>query len=108
MSVIRGCPTVSPRSQFSPAGWGCTTFFWAGFRHTRPGPGDLHFLRPSRLFAAVIFRDVAKQLGRWAMSVSGARPMGHCKGKDNVKKRAVRRKKTERLALAKSNAAAAK
>jgi hypothetical protein len=32
--------------------------------------------------------------------------MGHCKGKDNVKKRAVRRKKTERLALAKSQAAA--
>ncbi len=35
------------------------------------------------------------------------RDMGHCKGKDNVKKRAVRRKKTERLALAKSTAAAA-
>ncbi len=34
------------------------------------------------------------------------RSMGHCKGKDNVKKRAVRRKKTERLALAKSLAAA--
>jgi len=33
--------------------------------------------------------------------------MGHCKGKDNVKKRAVRRKKTERLALAKSAASAA-
>jgi hypothetical protein len=31
--------------------------------------------------------------------------MGHCKG--NVKKRASRRKKTERLALAKANAAAA-
>ena len=30
--------------------------------------------------------------------------MGHCKGKDNVKKRAVRRKKTERLKLAKSKA----
>jgi len=33
--------------------------------------------------------------------------MGHYKGKDNVKKRATRRKKTERLALAKSKAAAA-
>ena len=33
--------------------------------------------------------------------------MGHNKGKDNVKKRAARRKKTERLALAKANAAAA-
>jgi len=33
--------------------------------------------------------------------------MGHCKGKDNVKKRAVRRVKTERLALAKRNAAIA-
>jgi hypothetical protein len=32
--------------------------------------------------------------------------MGHNKGKDNVKKRAARRKKTERLALAKSKAAA--
>jgi len=37
-----------------------------------------------------------------------SRDMGHCKGKDNVKKRAVRRKKTERLALAKSKATAAK
>jgi hypothetical protein len=27
--------------------------------------------------------------------------MGHCKGKDNVKKRAARRRKTERLAIAK-------
>jgi len=34
--------------------------------------------------------------------------MGHCKGKNNVKKRISRRKKTERLALAKSTAAAAK
>jgi len=33
--------------------------------------------------------------------------MGHNKGKDNVKKRLARRKKTERLALAKSKAAAA-
>lgn len=52
--------------------------------------------------------EFVKQLGSSARSVSGARPMGHCKGKDNVKKRAVRRKKTERLALAKSVAAAAK
>lgn len=34
-------------------------------------------------------------------------PMGHNKGSDNVKKRAARRKKTERLALAKATAAAA-
>jgi hypothetical protein len=33
--------------------------------------------------------------------------MGHCKGKDNAKKHATRRKKTERLALAKIKAAAA-
>jgi hypothetical protein len=33
--------------------------------------------------------------------------MGHCKGKDNVKKRLARRKKTERLALAKSAVPAA-
>jgi hypothetical protein len=31
--------------------------------------------------------------------------MGHCKGKDNVKKRANRRKKTERLAREKIAAA---
>ena len=34
-------------------------------------------------------------------------PMGHNKGSDNVKKRAARRKKTERLALAKIAAATA-
>ena len=34
--------------------------------------------------------------------------MGHCKGKDNVKRRAKNRKKTERLALAKITAAKAK
>jgi hypothetical protein len=34
--------------------------------------------------------------------------MGHCKGKNNVKKRAARRKKTERLALAKSKLTGAK
>ena len=28
--------------------------------------------------------------------------MGHCKGKDNVKKRAARRKKNDNVALAKS------
>jgi hypothetical protein len=33
--------------------------------------------------------------------------MGHSKGKDNVKKRAARRKKDDRLALAKSKAKAA-
>ncbi len=33
-------------------------------------------------------------------------PMGHNKGKDNVKTKAARRKKTERLALAKSKATA--
>ncbi len=32
--------------------------------------------------------------------------MGHCKGKDNVKKTAARRKKAERLATAKAVAAA--
>ena len=58
--------------------------------------------------AGSFFPNVAKQLGSLVRSVSGARPMGHCKGKDNVKKRAVRRKKTERLALAKSAAKAAK
>jgi hypothetical protein len=34
--------------------------------------------------------------------------MGHCKGKDNVKKRAARRKKLDRLALEKSKLTVAK
>ena len=34
--------------------------------------------------------------------------MGHCKGKNNVKKRIARRKKTERLADAKAKAVALK
>ena len=34
--------------------------------------------------------------------------MGHNKGKDNVKKQAARRKKNDRLALAKSTAPASK
>jgi len=46
------------------------------------------------------------KLGIRCQSVSGAFLMGHCKGKDNVKKRLAKRKKTERLALAKSAAAA--
>ena len=33
-------------------------------------------------------------------------PMGHNKGKDNVKTKAARRKKNDRLALAKSKASA--
>jgi hypothetical protein len=46
----------------------------------------------------------------WYCGVKGVwwRSMGHCKGKNNVKKRAARRRKTERLALAKSPATAAK
>ena len=47
-------------------------------------------------------------LGLSALSVSGARPMGHNKGKDNVKKRIAARKKNDRLALAKSKPAASK
>ena len=35
-------------------------------------------------------------------------PMGNSQGRDNVRKRAARRKKTERLALAKSKKKAAK
>lgn len=45
-------------------------------------------------------------LGNLPPCVSIATPMGHCKGSTNVKKRAARRKKTERLALAKIEAAA--
>lgn len=49
----------------------------------------------------------ANKLGSHTETVFGE-GMGHCKGKDNVKKRLARRKKTERLALAKSVAPAAK
>jgi len=38
----------------------------------------------------------------------GALLMGNSRGRDNVKKRKARRKKTERLALAKKNKKAAK
>jgi len=51
-------------------------------------------------------RRAAILLGLAAHRVSGAELMGHCKGKDNVKKRAVRRKKAEALVLAKSKAKA--
>ena len=47
-------------------------------------------------------------LGLAGDCVFGARPMGHNKGKDNVKKRIAARKKNDRLALAKSKPAAAK
>jgi hypothetical protein len=46
-------------------------------------------------------RRPPKQLGTGGKPVSGAR-MGHAKGKDNVKRRAARRKKTERLQAAKT------
>ena len=38
--------------------------------------------------------------------MSGARPMGHNKGSDDKKKRIKRQQKNDRLALAKSKAAA--
>jgi hypothetical protein len=57
------------------------------------------------IFISVMGRD--KACGYGGRVFVGAL-MGHCKGKNNVKKRISRRKKTERLALAKSTAAAAK
>jgi hypothetical protein len=63
---------------------------------------------PRACLPCAFFADATKQLGTRAGNVCVRHLMGHCKGKDNVKKRAVRRKKTERLALAKSVAAAAK
>ena len=45
-------------------------------------------------------------LGIALPAVSGAPPMGHNKGKDNVKKRLKRRKKAESVALKKSLATA--
>jgi hypothetical protein len=50
----------------------------------------------------LVFREMtkgAKLLGNVAERVSGAAPMGHNKGKDNVKKRAKRRKKAELVAM---------
>ena len=70
------------------------------------GAGTCPALRSQRAFCPPHSRIAAKQLGNHTQDVSVARLMGHCKGKDNVKKRAVRRKKNERLALAKSEAAA--
>jgi|GEM_PF-793581 len=60
-----------------------------------------------RLVSCVSYfcRDMANKLGTHARCVFALRHMGHCKGKDNVKKRAKRRMKTERLALAKSKVA---
>jgi hypothetical protein len=49
----------------------------------------------------------AEKVVRGGGRVFAGCPMGHNKGKDNVKKRAARRKKTERLALEKSKAAPA-
>ncbi len=40
------------------------------------------------------------QLGRERTWVSYGHPMGHNKGKDNAKKRAVRRKKNDRIVAA--------
>ena len=48
----------------------------------------------------------ANQLGNGCWRVFTDRFMGHNKGKDNVKKRAVRRKKNDRLQAAKDAAKA--
>ena len=46
----------------------------------------------------------------WYLRTNGVccGPMGHCKGKDNVKKRASNRKKNDRLAVAKTKSATGK
>jgi len=47
-------------------------------------------------------RDIAKSLGTAEQSEESLSLMGNSKGRDNAKKRARRRRKTERLALAKN------
>jgi hypothetical protein len=61
----------------------------------------------SLLRQVVVNGDTTKQLGTCEERVS-VDPMGNSQGRDNVRKRAARRKKTERLALAKSKKKAAK
>jgi hypothetical protein len=43
-------------------------------------------------------------LGRKVESVFSRCPMGNSKGRDNVRKRAIRRKKSDRIILAKARA----
>jgi hypothetical protein len=67
-----------------------------------PSSPKFNLLRVLVLLAGIRRNSLAHV--RDACLVRGS--MGHCKGKDNVKKRAARRKKAGRLALAKSAAAA--
>ena len=57
-----------------------------------------------------MFANSNPSTGGFDVDVSGGvlGIMGHSQGRDNVKKRAARRKKTERLALAKSKKKAVK
>ena len=65
--------------------------------------GWLRSIQPSEVFFAGTRQLSLAPRGE----VCFLKTMGHCKGKDNVKLRLKRRKKTERLALAKSIATAA-
>ena len=54
-----------------------------------------------------LYSGLANRLGRTPRRVLNESFMGHNKGKDNVKKRAVRRKKNDRLQAAKDAAKSA-
>jgi len=72
------------------------------FHLHRHGSGERRDQFGARLFSV----NIAIPLGIVADRRPDAVPMGHNKGKDNVKKQAARRKKNDRLALAKSKATA--
>ena len=57
---------------------------------------------------AIFFTEMRESTWYPARSGVCCAPMGHCKGKDNVKKRVAKQKKNDRLALAKVKATAAK
>ena len=71
------------------------------------GPSDMHG-NAARVAESEAGAERMKLLGTGGENVSVEPYMGHSQGRDNVKKRAARRKKTERLALAKNKKKAAK
>ena len=60
-------------------------------------------VRPIRIVYPWSRLVLAKSLGYRPRKGEGETLMGNSQGRDNVKKRAARRKKTERLALAKKS-----
>jgi hypothetical protein len=61
-------------------------------------------IKKSQRAAEASFSGVSEITWNWPRKGEGEGLMGNSQGRDNVRKRAARRKKTERLALAKTNA----